>query len=528
LSRTLFLFKSFRAKMMFFFILAMVLLAGISDFLIHRYALRSQFEQLRNRLMIIAQIAAVNVDVEKLAEIPLEKEGFASKQYRVITEELARIKDVSPTIKYMYILAPTAKPGILKFVVDVQTSKASDLATLSYPGDEYDARRFPEMLRGFSGTAADRKLTTDEWGVFLSGYAPIRDKAGRVMAILGVDMGAQDVYDVQKEVNRRAVFVLFLSMALAVMLGIILSTGVSRQIAELAKGAQRVAKGDLDYKVLVKGADEIARLAQFFNQMSVDLKLHVEELKRTTAEKERLIREIEIARDIQQSFLPDHAPLIEGIDIAAVTVPARIVGGDFYDYIPLEKNKWGLVIADVSGKGVPAALFMALSRTLMRASATVAVSAAEALNHVNTLIIQDSKASMFVTLFYAIFDADTRSLKYSNAGHNPPLFISAAAGDIATLKAHSAPLGIMPDIKAKTEELILKKGDSIMLYTDGVTEAANEKGEQFEIGRLERAFSENRNLSAEQIINRVEQEISLFAGGQPQYDDITIMIIKAI
>jgi len=525
--KAFFLFRSFRAKLMLFFVLAMVFVAGTSDFLIHRYALRSQFEQLRNRLMIIAQIAAVNVDVEKLQQIPLKKEGALTAPYKAVAQELAKIKDVVPALKYLYILTKTQKPQILKFVVDVPSDKPADSAILSYPGEEYDAKRFPEMLKGFSAPAADRKLVSDQWGVFLSGYAPIRDKNGEAVAILGVDMKAQDVYDVQKEVNRRAVFVMFLSLALAVILGVFMSAGVSRQIAELVKGAQWVAKGNLNYKVRVKGADEIARLAHLFNRMSGDLRVHIEELKRTTAEKERLVREIEIARGIQQSFLPDSVPIILGIDIAAVTVPARMVSGDFYDFIPVEKDKWGVVIADVSGKGVPAALFMALSRTLMRASATVAFSPSEAVNHVNTLMLQDSKASMFVTLFYAVIDAQPKTFRYANAGHNPPIFIKGSTNNIIFLKAQSAPLGVVSDIQVTTEEIRLKKDDIIVLYTDGVTEAVNDNEERFEMERFQQVLLESRNLTASQIINSIEKKVASFVGTQPQFDDITLMVIKA-
>lgn len=528
MKRRLFLFKSFRVKLMFFFILAMVFIAGASDFLIHRYALHSQFGQLRDKLMAIARVSAVNVDVQKLLEIPLKKEAVASEQYKIVTEELARIKSVVPSIKYMYILAKTGKPGMLKFIVDIQAQDSKDSLTLSYPGDDYDASPFPEMLNGFSGPSADRKLTEDKWGVFLSGYAPIRDKIGQAVAILGVDMSAQDVYNSQKEINQRALLVLILSIVLALVLGFFMSAGVSRQVAELVKGAERLAKGDLDYKVLVKGADEISRLANLFNKMSADLKVYIKELQRTTAEKERLVREIEIAQGIQKSFLPDSAPEIKGIDIAALTLPARIVGGDFYDFIPIEKDKWGLAIADVSGKGVPAALFMALSRALMRASAALTLSPSEAVKHANDLIMRDSKTNMFVTLFYAVLDAITMTFKYVSAGHNPAIMITDTGNDIVLLKAEAAPLGIIADLVVQTQELSLKKGDIILLYTDGVTEALNEKGEQFEIEGLQKSLIENRCLTAKEIVSKIEKEVALFVGDHPQADDITLMIIKAI
>ncbi len=520
------IFRSFRTKITIFFILAMVFAGATSNFLIYRYALDSQFEQLRDKMKTIAQIAVLRVDVPSLRSIPLKKDGMESPGYKAIAEKLLQIKNAVPSVKYLYILSRTEKSGMLQFVVDADSGNVPGEAP-SYPGDPYDATRFPEMIRAFDGATADRTLGADEWGVFLSGYAPIRDASGRAVAVLGVDMKAQDVYAVQKEVRRRAVVVFALGLLLAIVLGFLISGGVARQIKELMKGARRVAQGDLDWKVKVKGVDEVAQLAHLFNTMSVDLKRHMEDLKRTTAEKERLVREIEIARGIQQSFLPESAPKIPGIDIAAMSLPARVVGGDFYDFIPIDKDKWGLVIADVSGKGVPAALFMALSRTLVRASIAGATSPAEVINHANYLIQQDTKSSMFVTLFYAVLDGRTMTLTFANAGHNPPMLIGGAGEGVVLLKAQGVPLGIASDIKSEDAVITLKKGDCLALYTDGVTEARNAIGAEFDMERLEKTVRDNRARGAKAIMDAISEELTSFVGDQPQFDDITMMVLKA-
>ena len=524
-NKTFFLFRSFRFKIMCFFILAMIFLAALSGFLIYDYALKSQFEQLREKLITISKIAAINVDTHGLLAIPLNKEGLKTIEYKLISENLTKIKDSIPVIKYIYILAKTDNAGILKFIVDVGSGNEGPE---SYPGLEYNASRFPEMLEGFISPTADKKLAADEWGVFLSGYAPIYDTEGKVIALLGVDMKAQDVYEVQKEVKRRAIFVLLLGIVLSVMLGFIISGGVSKQIRELAKGAQRISKGELTYRMAIKGSDEIARLSVIFNKMSQDLKLYIEELKRTTAEKERMLKELEIARRIQRSFLPEEYPKIPGLDIAAINIPARMVSGDFYDFIPIEPGKWGLVIADVSGKGVPAALFMALSRTLLRASASIILSPSDTLSRANELIMRDSKSNLFVTLFYAVVDSHGLVFKYANAGHNPPIFVRQDSSDIIFLKTAGTPLGIYPDIQVVTEEFVLKKNDLLVLYTDGVIDAVNDKNEHFDMDRLSDIIRQVRNLSSEDIMAKIQEEVSLFVGGQPQFDDITLMIIKAV
>jgi phosphoserine phosphatase RsbU/P len=224
--------------------------------------------------------------------------------------------------------------------------------------------------------------------------------------------------------------------------------------------------------------------------------------------------------------LPESAPKVEGAEMAAVNVPALEVGGDFYDFIPVGLNKWGLVIADVSGKGVPAALFMALSRTLVRAYAVGNPTVSEAILRTNNLIADDARNSMFVTLFYGVLDTKNRTLTYVSAGHNPPLMLQGHGGDTIMLKAKGVALGIMPDIELEEKEIHLEKGDMVTLYTDGVTEAINKKNEQFGPERLITVVTSNQNLSAAEIIKKVEQEVTEFSQGQPQFDDITLLILK--
>ena len=278
----------------------------------------------------------------------------------------------------------------------------------------------------------------------------------------------------------------------------------------------------------VSGDDEIAELGRSFNSMARDLKAHIEELNRTTAEKERLLKELEIAKGIQQSFLPTSAPVMDRIDISAVTAPARVVGGDFYDFIPFGKDRWGLVVADVSGKGMPAALFMALSRTLVHASAAGVASPAAAIERANKLIIEDNRANMFVTLFYAIVDSSKMTLDYVNAGHNPPIIVGERPGDVVLLKAQGVPLGLSSELKLEMNTVNIKPGNVVTLYTDGVTEAINDDGERFETERLAEVVNKNRLSSAGGIITSIQDEISRFVGKQPQFDDITLMVLKAL
>jgi phosphoserine phosphatase RsbU/P len=259
------------------------------------------------------------------------------------------------------------------------------------------------------------------------------------------------------------------------------------------------------------------------------------------AERDVLLREMErkdtelaIAAEIQQSFLPDTIRQVEGFEIAAKSVMAKEVGGDFFDVIPLEviplsRNRLGIMIADVSGKGIPAALFMALSRIVVRVNATwYPELPAEAIRDANAIITADSRAGMFVTLFYGILDGEKKSLTYVNAGHNPPLICHAADGAFEELPATGIAIGALDDADYTSASVSLVPGDVLVLYTDGITEAENVHQDMFGEERLYEIIRRSRNLPAPEISSRILEEVRKFCGDHPQSDDITLMVIKAL
>jgi len=244
-------------------------------------------------------------------------------------------------------------------------------------------------------------------------------------------------------------------------------------------------------------------------------------------ELERTEYEMETARGIQQSFLPESPPRIEGFELAALNLPARQVGGDFYDFIPVSENEWGIIIADVSGKGVPAALFMALSRTLVRANVADNTTASQAMQKANSLISQEAKMGMFVTLFYAVLNPEKRRLQYVNAGHNPPFVVKKSSGDVILLRASGIAMGVMDEVSLEEREIELDSNDIVVFYTDGITEAINGAGEQFGEKRLIETINKNADLSVKDLMGRVKDEVFTFAQGQPQHDDFTLVLLKA-
>jgi PAS domain S-box-containing protein len=245
---------------------------------------------------------------------------------------------------------------------------------------------------------------------------------------------------------------------------------------------------------------------------------------------ERLDRskaELDIAAEIRRSFLPDTIPSIEGFDVAATCVMAKEVGGDFFDVIPMElvplhQGSYGILIADVSGKGIPAALFMALSRIVVRVNATWHHEPAKAIASANTIIAQDSKSGMFVTLFYGILSEEDRTLTYVNAGHNPPMVYRAGSDTFEELTMTGLAIGVLEDEIYGQRTIPIEPGDIIVLYTDGVTESLSSSQEMFGEERLKSIIWENRSLTATGIQKKIFDEVQNFSKSEPQFDDITL------
>ena len=259
---------------------------------------------------------------------------------------------------------------------------------------------------------------------------------------------------------------------------------------------------------------------------------HVQNLllaQKTKSKLDGILHELNVASEIQQSILPRTFINDTSIDMFAKMTAAKEIGGDFYDFFWLdsEKTKLGFVIADVSGKGVAAALFMTVSRTLLRGQAlSHPGTTGDCLTVVNATLEKDNTNVLFVTLFYAILDLKTGILTYTNAGHNPPHIARKAGGIESMSKIHGMALGVMGDIDYKQDQVTLNPGDLILFYTDGVTEAENAQGGQYTDPKLIELVDKYRDLSASELINTIRTDINTFAAGYPQSDDITMMAVR--
>jgi phosphoserine phosphatase RsbU/P len=316
-----------------------------------------------------------------------------------------------------------------------------------------------------------------------------------------------------------------LLLVIVICLSWMLSRAITRPVDALKAGATELGSGNLDYRVDIRTGDEFEDLASSFNTMAGDLRTSIDNLRRTTAEKERYTKELEIAKEIQDTFLPESVPDIPGIGIAAATIPAMEIGGDFYDFISLGGDRWGITMADVSGKGISAALFMALSRTLLHVSGGAGIDPTSAIRQANQWIYEDGRSSMFVTVFYGVLDPAGMQFSYVNAGHNPPVLVrDECVGELGGSRGIA--LGVVPDVSIASTALELRHGDLIVLYTDGITEAFNERDEAFGEERLSGFLRLNRAKPARVVLEGLIAEIRRFTGTAAQSDDITLVVVK--
>ena len=243
--------------------------------------------------------------------------------------------------------------------------------------------------------------------------------------------------------------------------------------------------------------------------------------------------DLAVAGEIQQAILPQRFPPIEEmadmVDLFATMTPAKEVGGDFFDFFKIDEKRLGFVIADVSGKGVPASIFMAVSRTLLRATGMRGIDTNECLNYVNNMLCHESIDSMFVTVFYGIYNTDTGLVEYTNAGHNPPYVVRADGTVDALPMSENIVAGMFDDFTFTQSTLQLDKGDMLVLFTDGVTEAFNTSGEMFDEKGLETTL-ENKGAgkSSYDICQEILKDVNDFSGKEPQSDDITLMAIRRL
>ncbi len=475
--------------------------------------------------------------------LALDEEGqrlLAELCYNQLSEAFDRIKrSYEPMFLYsffidgdnQFFLVTGTKEG------ELRESSGGEIFELgcTYP---YQAGRYPTLDSLIAtGTPADRielSLNKDADRTAVHVFAPVISN-GQILMIVGVSTDWIDLIDYTVSISAFLVaFTIILVASLALLFFRTLRKNAVEPLFKERDIIKDYEKDKDSAKALpelksIKSDNEIEELADAFSSMLVEIERYMDEKQKAIAEKERLGAELGMAASIQESQLPSKFPAFpdrKDFDVYALMDPAKEVGGDFYDFFLVDEDHIALVMADVSGKGIPAALFMMISKLLIQSRIMMGESPAEALANTNVQLMQNNEVHQFVTVWLAVFDLKTGKGIAANAGHEHPV-IRRAGGKYELVEyKHSPPVATMRKLKFKDHEFELNPGDSLFVYTDGVPEATDNNNELFGTDRMLEALNKDPYASCEDILKNVKEGIDEFVAGAEQFDDITMLCFR--
>lgn len=366
---------------------------------------------------------------------------------------------------------------------------------------------------------------TDSRGTIYDFSKTVLDKLDRKIGT--VVIGLSDII-IRDEITKLVEFIIPISLlvlGIAIVASIFMAAVTIRPIQALSQGAEIIGKGNLDHRIVIKSRDELGQLAAEFNQMTAQIK----EAKEKEIESRIMEEQIEMAKEIQEGLNPTNFYENGGIQLKGYTKAARGVGGDYFDFIDIDEDRVGALISDVSGKGIPASLIMVMIRTVFTSYVSRGdVSCSGVVRAINDALAVDFAMDKFATLFFLIYNKKTGELSFSNAGHGPLFCYRASMKSCTITKLEGMPIGIDEDSTYKQAQVKLNPGDMVVLFTDGVTEMRNEKGEEYGIHRLNKLIVENDFLNAEDFVRLLVHDLDTFRGNEPPHDDTTVLVLKKI
>ena len=430
-------------------------------------------------------------------------------------------------------------------VIDVDLGEGAYAFLVSGSGDiiasavmkDADAA-FENILDASSAVyEASGPIMSGETGAMLSGgvyyaYTPVSSANWKFCVHIPESLVLAPVKAMER--NIVAAIIAFIVILALIILCVVLmvrrfSRNLTAPLIALGKDAQTISSGDLDYRAEIRSNDEIGDLAKSFNGMAASLKEYIENLTAVTAEKERIGAELDVATHIQKSMLPCIFPAFpdrKEFDVYATMNPAKEVGGDFYDFFMVDDTHLAVVMADVSGKGVPAALFMVIGKTLIKDHTEPGISLGDVFSDVNNMLCDSNSEGLFITAFEGVLDLVTGEFRYVNAGHEPPYICKQGEGYEAYRIKAGFVLAGMEDLRYREGSLQLSAGDRIFLYTDGVTEATDAENQLYGSERLHRVLNDHLDANPEALLAAVKADVDRFVGDAPQFDDITMLCME--
>ncbi|WP_035800671.1 SpoIIE family protein phosphatase [Butyrivibrio sp. NC3005] len=470
---------------------------------------------------VVANIILKQIDHDKIAEY--SKTWKADDYYDLMVDYLKYIQECSDAA-YIYIGVPYEDKTI-KYIYD----SGSEIGFV-----DPIAASFDEVWNSFkNGKRPDSYLVRhSKYGFLTSSCLPVIDSMGNVVALLFVDTNMEIIQStILKYLLNMCIVATFLLAIFCVLHWNYMNQNLIKPIMLIRKNVKQFSEdtSSIDNSLsTITTRDEVEDLAMAIGKMEKTIVEYIEDIKNITAEKERISAELNVATQIQADMLPSIFPPFPNrkeFDIFATMTPAKEVGGDFYDFFLIDDDHIALVMADVSGKGVPAALFMVIAKTLIKNRTLMGgeLSPAQILMDVNDQLCENNKSDLFVTVWFAIIEISTGKGIAANAGHEHPVL--KRKGGVFELQKykHSPAVATMEGIRFREHEFILYPGDELFVYTDGVPEATNKENELFGDERLLYAMNNNPDVSAKEILGCVKNSIDDFVKDAPQFDDITMM-----
>jgi len=495
------------------------------------------------RVMINSNAIASMLDVEDVKTI-LAEGGDQTPEYKEMYDLFNRLKK-DGDVTFLSLVIPDEDS--VCFFIDAMVEEMGDdpanqlpygsdilYVDAANPDDPADMEKYITIWERYAeNKGIDEPLVTDnDYGYNYTGVSVILDENGKAIAEIQYIL---DMSEVRAYLNSFLLNMLLISFAIIGVTIIayifFVRKMVTKPISGLTAFTQEITEtGSFTNRHIdIKTGDEIESLSESFNFMLAELENYIANLSKVTAEKERIGAELDIAKHIQASMLPCIFPAFpdrKEIDIYATMDPAKEVGGDFYDFFMVDKRHLAIVMADVSGKGVPAALFMVIGKTLIKDHTTPDRDLGKVFTAVNNLLCEANSEGLFITAFEGVLDLVTGEFRFVNAGHEMP-FICKAGGNFEPYKIRPGfVLAGMEDMKYRAGSMQLDVGDKIFQYTDGVTEATNLGNELYGMERLGVVLNKFKTASPHEILPAVKQDIDAFVGEADQFDDITMLCLE--
>lgn len=461
------------------------------------------------------------------------QEVMASEEYQEILSILQRIKD-SNNVLYLYVTYP-AEDGAY-FIFDTDTS--ADGCPYGYFMEYYEGS-FSELSEQLQrGEMVPSVISDQEYGWIISISYPYISEGGELIGYVCVDISMDKVVNDRQDFLSNCIWIMtVITVVFAVVYVFLFHRSFIRPIEQMTRAAsdfissreKGAEQASSIASLEIRTRDELQKLCESLKKMESDLNLHIENLKNVTAEKERIGAELNVATHIQKSMLPRIFPAFperEEFDVYATMDPAKEVGGDFYDFFMVDERHLAIVMADVSGKGVPAALFMVIGKTLIKDHTQPGRDLGEVFTEVNDLLCESNSEALFITAFEGVLDLVTGEFRFVNAGHEMP-FLCPAGGDFEARRIKPGfVLAGMEGMRYTAGTMTLGLGDKIFQYTDGVTEATNANQELYGMERLTAVLNTVKDKSPNEILPAVKEDIDRFVGQAPQFDDITMLCLE--